>query len=227
MYYHISYAVEYEKVYQFCPPRDTFSNLQSAYLACSQDKSCLGISSGGCAVDRGKFELCVTALQQDRFNKKLKKDPRLNPCIYKKKQTHSMWIVLSILYIASLNFILRKCLHACIINFHNVLAFTNEFLLLTNGTRCITSNTDILKSFNFNSEIPADSSVVLKECEMFCSRHQQCKACSVECNQGCRWNAIINCDGYEEIQETNNGNMSMKPGLYIYFYEIIERLTKM
>ena len=83
---YVFYLDEYERVYQqYCGGGEQFSNLQSAYLACSEKKRCLGIKSGTCDVKRGTFELCIDAFDQTRLEHG---KPRTKSCIYKKKQTH-------------------------------------------------------------------------------------------------------------------------------------------
>ena len=62
-------------------------------------KSCIGIRSGGCTVERGTFGLCISALDEERFYDK-NSLPSPKPCVYKKKRTHGICILLEIFPIA-------------------------------------------------------------------------------------------------------------------------------
>ena len=65
-------------------------------------------------------------------------------------------------------------------------------------------------------------------CESYCSKHQECWGCSVDCStaDNCQWNAIPECGAFQNWTGLIKGDVSQKPGIrYITpFFIILEKL---
>ena len=86
------------------------------------------------------------------------------------------------------------------------------FIRSSKGKRCRESNVDVLNSFIPPSGKAVDAMAIRDECEIYCSTHDNCWGCSVYCGSPCQWNAIPNCEIYDDWTGLIEGDITQKPG---------------
>ena len=98
---------------------------------------------------------------------------------------------------------------------YNALYFSNPNRLFQHpkGIHCRKWQENVIQQFS--AESMKNSSTAKLECQKFCSQHDACWGCTIDCTyKSCQWTAVKNCQTLGKAEDTSSSGMSQKTGWF-------------
>ena len=104
-----------------------------------------------------------------------------------------------------------------------VLAFPEEFISSEIHNSCKADKKNSMNRFPYGGSTISNTSndgnhftrnSSLNECERYCGGKSQCWGCIKDCQEGCQWIALLECNSLEAGTELVYGDILQKPGIY-------------